>query len=99
MTAGAKRAAVSRGEPIIPHAMRFAFLGVSILIGAACTTAGSPPDLVVVNGRVFTGVPAQPWSEAVAVRGDRIVSLGVSSDIRAQAAATTRVIERWAPSS
>jgi predicted amidohydrolase YtcJ len=73
--------------------MRVVFVGLSILIVAACTTPQPPLDLVVVNGRVFTGVPAQPWSEAVAIRRDRIVAVGGSSDIRAQAAAATRVID------
>lgn len=40
--------------------MRQAILGLSILLGTACTAAQSPLDLVVINGRVFTGTPAEP---------------------------------------
>ena len=73
--------------------MRLTIVGLAMVVGAACTAPQSPPDLVVLNGRVFTGVPAQPWSEAVAIRGDRIVGVGTSSDVRAQVAAATRVVD------
>jgi predicted amidohydrolase YtcJ len=32
---------------------------------------------------VFTGDPAQPWAEAIAVRGNRIVAVGSTADLRA----------------
>jgi hypothetical protein len=46
---------------------------------AACSPA--PPDLVLLNGKVFTGDPNQPWAEALAIRGDRIVAVGPTADI------------------
>ncbi len=33
-------------------------------------------DLVVTGAQVWTGDPALPWTDAVAVRGDRVVALG-----------------------
>jgi hypothetical protein len=41
-------------------------------------------DLVLVNGRVWTGAPARPEVEALAVLGERLVATG-----------TTREIETW----
>ena len=32
------------------------------------------PDVVVVNGRVFTADRSRPYAEALAIRGDRIVA-------------------------
>lgn len=41
--------------------------------------------LALVNGRVWTGNPSQRDAEAVAIAGDRIVAVGTTADIRAQA--------------
>lgn len=49
---------------------------------AACSAPGDEPaSLVVLDARVWTGDPAQPWAEAVAVRGERIVAVGNSQDV------------------
>jgi predicted amidohydrolase YtcJ len=62
-------------------------------------TAGTGPgaaqeaDLVLLDGRVFTADAARPWAEAVAVRGDRIMAVGSSDEIRALAGPTTRRLE------
>lgn len=36
-------------------------------------------DLVITDARIWTGDPAMPWAEALAVRGDRIVVVGSNS--------------------
>lgn len=51
------------------------------------------PDLVILNARVFTGVDAQPWAEAVAVRGTRIVAVGATDNLRARAGPSTRIVD------
>jgi hypothetical protein len=50
-------------------------------------------DLLLVNGRVHTFDPAHPESEAVLVRGERIVAVGTASALRAQAGADARVLD------
>jgi predicted amidohydrolase YtcJ len=55
--------------------------------------AEGPVDLVLLNGRVYTVDAARPWAEAVAVRGDRIVAVGASVEVRALAGPRTRVID------
>ena len=49
---------------------------------AASTAPGvvrmSRPDLVVTGADVWTGDPGRSWSDAVAVRGDRVVALGAA---------------------
>ena len=38
--------------------------------------------LAVVNARVWTGDPRRPWADALAVRGDRVLSVGSSAAVR-----------------
>ena len=47
---------------------------------------GPAITLALVNGRVWTGNPAQPEAEAVAIAGDRIVAVGTTAEIRGRAA-------------
>jgi predicted amidohydrolase YtcJ len=73
-------------------------LAATVVLGgvAACTSGPPPPRPVVttalVNGVVWTGDPAQPSAEAVAINGDRIVAVGTSADVRAMAG-TAEVID------
>jgi predicted amidohydrolase YtcJ len=54
--------------------------------------SGGPLTLAVVNARVWTGDSVRPWAEAIAVRGERVASVGSSAAIR-KAAGTARVID------
>jgi predicted amidohydrolase YtcJ len=47
------------------------------------------PDLVLLNGKVFTSHADHPYVEALAIRGDRIVATGRSATISAMADART----------
>jgi predicted amidohydrolase YtcJ len=49
------------------------------------------PAIAIVNGRVWTGDPARPRAEAVAIRGHRIVAVGTTAEIRALGAADQEV--------
>lgn len=46
-------------------------------------------SLAIVNAKVWTGDPARPWAEGLAVSGDRIVAVGGTEEIRAAAGAAT----------
>jgi hypothetical protein len=50
-------------------------------------------DLVLVNGRIWTGNDKQPEAEAVACADGRIIAVGASAQIRRLANATTKVID------
>jgi predicted amidohydrolase YtcJ len=64
------------------------------LLGAAVLTAQTPPaELLIVNARVFTATESRPWAEAVLTRGERIVAVGSTSEVRGQAGAAARVID------
>jgi predicted amidohydrolase YtcJ len=45
--------------------------------------------LAVVNARIWTGDPAAPWAEAIAVGGEHIAAVGTNASIRALAAGVT----------
>lgn len=67
---------------------------MSMRVGAiviwAMATSGSatgqapvqPVERVFVNGKIWTGDPAQPTAEALAIRGDRIVAVGTSDGVK-----------------
>ena len=43
--------------------------------------------LAIVNARVWTGDPRRPWADAVLVRGERIVVVGSSAEVKKRAGA------------
>jgi predicted amidohydrolase YtcJ len=49
--------------------------------------------MILINGRIWTGSPAQPAAEAVAISGDRIASVGSTADVRRLAARETTTID------
>jgi hypothetical protein len=53
----------------------------------------SVPDLILVNGKIFTSDVRQPYVEALAIRSDRIVAAGASKDILLLATKDTRRID------
>ncbi len=55
--------------------------------------SASAADLILINGRVWTGAESQPWAEALASRRERIVAVGPNIEIRKLADARTRVID------
>ncbi|MFI5006014.1 MAG: amidohydrolase [Solirubrobacterales bacterium] len=55
--------------------------------------AAEKADRIFVNGRIWTGDPARPQVEALAVRGPGIIAVGKSSDIRRMAEKATDVVD------
>ncbi|HTG17342.1 MAG TPA: amidohydrolase family protein, partial [Blastocatellia bacterium] len=55
----------------------------------------TPPsaDLALVNGRLWTGNKSQPWAEALASRGERIIAAGSNDDIKKLIDSHTQVID------
>lgn len=50
-------------------------------------------DLALINGQVWTGSKSAPWAEAVASRGERIIAVGSTSEIKKLIGPSTRVID------
>ena len=56
----------------------------------------APPvaaDLVLTNGKVWTGDPARPEAQAVAVWRDRVLAVGTDDEVKPLVGPTTRVID------
>src|SRR5712692_11336262 len=71
-----------------------------LLVAFAWTFLGSlvmgqqaPPDLILLNGKIFTSDEAHPYVEALAIRGERIVATGTSEKIRSLAGPQTKRID------
>lgn len=73
---------------------RGAVLATSLAISATALHGHAcDPDLVLHNGRIYTVDPAQPWVEAIAICGERIVAVGTSADVVATARPGARRID------
>jgi predicted amidohydrolase YtcJ len=75
--------------------MRLSSLALALAAAAAApyAAAQTAPDLLLLNGRVYTVDAARPWAEAVAIAGERIAAVGTSAEIRRLAGAGTRVVD------
>jgi predicted amidohydrolase YtcJ len=63
------------------------------LVAVAALLAAAPADLVVVSARIWTGDPARPEAQALAVRGERIVAVGSDAEIGALKGPKTVVVD------
>ncbi len=50
-------------------------------------------DQILINGNIWTGDPAQPAAEAVALRGDRILLVGSNAEVKKAAGPGARIID------
>ncbi len=89
-TTGAGLAGIAGAASLAEHAQ------ASATQAAQAAAAGSDPrdpDLVVVNAKVYTMDTRTPRAEALAVRADRFVAVGSSSDVRNLAGKNTTVFD------
>ena len=77
-------------------ARNFALLLVCLLALNGCqrkNPSSEKADLVIRNARVYTVDAQQPWAQAVAVKGDRILWVGDEAAVAAQVGNATRVLD------
>ena len=72
-----------------------AFAGVAGLTARLFATAQEKQtaDLVLINGNIYTGDPARPRVEALAVQGERIIATGSTQEIQAYRSEKTKVMD------
>jgi predicted amidohydrolase YtcJ len=68
----------------------FFFLTLSFTTAKCQQTA---PDLVLLNGKIFTSDAAHPYVQALAIRGERIAATGDSAKIKALVGPHTKQID------
>jgi predicted amidohydrolase YtcJ len=59
----------------------------------AAVAAQSPADLILVSGKIWTGDPARPQAQALAVAGGRILAVGSNADVLPLRGPKTRVLD------
>lgn len=69
------------------------FAAIVLGLPSIVVSQTAPPDLVLFNGKIFTSNAAHPYVEALAIRGDRIVAVGTSTEIVALAGKETKRID------
>jgi predicted amidohydrolase YtcJ len=76
---------------------------LSLLVSAACFSClevraqqkaqVASADAIVIHAKVYTVNQKQPWAEALAIHGDKILAVGSNSEIEAYRARSTKVID------
>ena len=65
----------------------------AVLLSPSAGAQEAAPDLILVNGRIFTSVAARPYVQALAIRGERIIAAGDSAGVTALADSNTRKVD------
>lgn len=66
---------------------------VSSLLAPQLAAQQQPPNLILLNGRIFTSDAAHPYVQALAISGERILATGDSAKVKALAGPHTRQID------
>jgi len=66
---------------------------LSFAMAACAQSKTQPADTIVLHGKIYTLNPKQPWAEALAIRGERIVAVGSDTDIVKLRSKDTKVID------
>jgi predicted amidohydrolase YtcJ len=59
----------------------------------SASDASVAPPLAIVNARVWTGIPARPWADAVLVRDGRVLAVGSSAELRKRAGTSALIVD------
>ncbi len=69
--------------------MRFSFLFILLL---ATVTTYSQADYILYNGKIFTSDKKQLWSQAIAIKGERILAVGKDDEVLKLKGKATKLI-------
>ncbi len=64
-----------------------------LMIANCRTSKNTDIDLLLVNGKIWTVSPAMPWAQAVAIRGNEIVMVGKTAELKKHAGSATKIID------
>ncbi len=57
-------------------------LSIAIIIFLNSCSGGEPADIVIMNGKIFTSDDAGTYSEAVAMKGEKIIIVGTDKQVK-----------------
>jgi hypothetical protein len=63
------------------------------MLGGPLWAQGGSGERILFNAKVFTGNPENPYAEAVAVRGDKIIAVGSLTEVSKSASASAERID------
>jgi predicted amidohydrolase YtcJ len=68
---------------------------LTVCLSIPMVTGDAPPmaDIIVTNGRIYTLNPQQPWTEAIAIGGGKILAVGDKTKIESYRGHETKVID------
>jgi predicted amidohydrolase YtcJ len=75
------------------HRIALLPLALLLLIGVDLHAQGGTADVVLVGGKVWTGVASQPQTEAVAIRDSHILAIGTSAAMLKLATPTATIVQ------
>ncbi len=78
-----------------PYRRLWSFCLLFVLAGATASaqTVSQPADVIITNARIYTVNPQQKWSEAIAIRGGKVVAVGDKAKIETYRGSATKVID------
>ena len=92
MNSSPRRAKLPSPRPLIACLILLAAV-LAVLSAFAAAQAPAPADTLLLNARIYTVNPRQPWAEALATRGGNIVAVGSEAQIEKYRGPSTRVID------
>ena len=80
------------------RSIRLAVQFLGLVLGTAYISSAQglivePADIIVIHGRVYTENPKEPWAQAVAIRGSKIVAVGDDATVEKMRGMGTKVID------
>src|SRR5205814_5108181 len=75
-----------------PGRLAAVVLAAAVVAAAPPQRRAGPADRVLVGGRVWTGL-ARPYAQAVAIKGDRLLAVGTTDEVRRLVGPTTTVLD------
>jgi len=88
MTGEVKKGSFNMVYQSFVRGVRCSFFGLFVAVAQA-----QSPDMVLHHGHIFTGDTANPWVEAISIRGGNVLAIGSDSKIMATADKHTQVID------
>jgi predicted amidohydrolase YtcJ len=74
---------------VAPLALSLAFTGTAAQEQVQSVTA----DTIILHAKIYTLSGKQPWAEALAIKGDKILAVGSDQDIQTYRGSSTKVVD------
>ena len=68
-------------------------IALTLVLTAVGVRAQERAEMAIINGKIWTVDEKNPWAEAIAVTGGRIIAIGDYSDVRRHIGRRTEVLD------